>query len=302
MQKTPLIAWIMLFILALIWGSSFILIKKGLEGLSPLEVGSLRIVAASVFMFPSAIIRIKKVPKNKLLYLMGAGFLGSLIPSFLFAIAQTELESAITGVLNGLVPIFTILMAVFVFRKKQEPKVYLGVAIGFIGTALLVTAGGGSFKGINGYALLVILATLCYASNLNLIKVKLDKIHPISVTSISLILVGPIAASYLFGFTNFLTKVATEEAAPLSVFYICLLGILGTAIALIIFNRILQMTDPLFASSVTYIIPLVAVVWGILDGERIYLIQYIGMFAVGLGVFIANTNRAAASKSTGKST
>ena len=296
MQKTPVIAWIMLFGLAIIWGSSFILIKKGLEGLSPEEVGSLRIVAASLFLLPSGLVRLKKVSRDRLIYLTGAGFLGSLIPAFLFAIAQTQLESAITGVLNGLVPIFTILMALIFFRQKQEPKVYLGVIIGFIGTTILVTAGGGSFSGINAYALLVVLATICYAANLNLIKAKLDKIHPISVTSISLILVGPIAIIYLFGFTDFLEKISGEETAPLATFYICLLGVLGTAIALIIFNRILQMTDPLFASSVTYIIPVVAIIWGILDGEKIHLIQYAGMLAVGLGVYIANNNRAAYKK------
>jgi len=293
MQKTPLIAWILLFVLAFIWGSSFILIKKGLEGLSPDEVGSLRIVAASVFMFPAALIRIRKVAKDKLIYLMGAGFLGSLIPAFLFAIAQTQLESAITGALNGLVPIFTIIMALFVFKQKQEPKVYLGVTIGFIGTVILVTAKGGSFTGINSYALLVILATLCYASNLNLIKAKLDKIHPISVTSISLSMVGPIAIIYLFGFTDFLQTLTTVGKAPLSALYISLLGVFGTAIALIIFNKVLQMTDPLFASSVTYIIPVVAIIWGLIDGEQIFLIQYVGMGAVGIGVYIANRNRAA---------
>jgi len=292
MQKTPLAAWVMLFVLAFIWGSSFILIKKGLVGLSPQEVGSLRIATASLFLLPSALIRLKKVPKDRVIYLMGAGFLGSLIPAFLFAIAQTQLESAITGVLNALVPIFSILMALFIFKQNQEPKVCVGVAIGFIGTAILVTAGGGSFSGINAYALLVILATLCYAANLNLIKAKLDNINPIAVTSISLVLVGPIALVYLLFFTEFIQTVYFAEGALLSSAYICVLGILGTATALIILNKILQMTDPLFASSVTYIIPVVAIIWGVADGEKLYLIQYVGIGAVGLGVYIANTNRA----------
>ncbi|MBC6410096.1 MAG: EamA family transporter [Ekhidna sp.] len=296
MPKNLLAAWIKLFLLAFIWGSSFILIKKGLIGLSPQEVGSLRIVSASLLLLPSALMRLKKVPKGRMVYLMASGFLGSLIPAFLFAVAQTQLESAITGVLNGLTPILTILMALFIFRQKQTSKVYLGIAIGFVGTVILVTSGEGSFSGINSYALLVILGTFCYASNLNLIKAKLDKIHPITVTSISLMLVGPIAIVYLLGFTNFIKNIHYVEAAPLSTLYICILGILGTAIALIIFNKILQMTDPLFASSVTYIIPVVAIIWGIIDGEKIHLIQYMGMAAIGLGVYIANTNRASYKK------
>lgn len=297
MQKTPVLAWVMLIGLSLIWGSSFILIKKGLLAMSPQEVGSLRIVSASICLIPFAIFRLKKVPKNTIIPLLAAGFLGSLIPSFLFAIAQTRLESAITGVINSLVPIFTILMAFVLFGQRQTKKVFVGIALGFIGTAILITAGNeGSIVGLNVYALLVVLATICYAANLNLIKAKLNDLPPLTVTSISLLLVGPIAMIFLFGFTEFTGKFGSVEGMGLATFYICLLGILGTAIALIMFNRVLQLTDPLFASSVTYLIPPVAVIWGLIDGERIYLIQYLGMAAVGVGVYIANRNRAAHKK------
>lgn len=297
MQKSPLFAWALLLILAFIWGSSFILIKKGLIGLTPEEVGSLRILMASLFLLPPALKRFKYVSKDRIPYLMSVGFLGSLIPAFLFAIAQTQLESAITGVLNGLVPIFTILIAFFVLGQKQTKAVYIGVVIGFLGTAILITAGkGNTFTGINAYALLVVLATICYASNLNLIKQKLNDLHAVTVTSASLLLVGPFAAVYLFGFTDFWPKLMEVEGTGLAAFYVSLLGIMGTAIALIIFNKVLQMKDALFASSVTYIIPVFAVMWGVIDGERLYLLHYVGMAAVGLGVYIANTNRAAHKK------
>lgn len=292
MRKTPPLAWVLLLILAFIWGSSFILIKKGLLGLEPGEVGSLRILAASLFLLPSALKRFKTVNRKKLHFYTSVGLLGSLVPAFLFAVAQTQLESAITGVLNGLVPIFTILIALVVFSQRQTGAVYLGVIIGFIGTAILITAGEGSaFRGMNSYALLVVLATICYASNLNLIKEKLNNVHPVTVTSISLLLVGPLAAVYLFGFTDFWSKMVNVEGTSLAAFYISLLGIFGTAIALIIFNKVLQMTDALFASSVTYIIPVFAVMWGVIDGERLYLLHYLGMAAVGIGVYIANTNK-----------
>ena len=169
--------------------------------------------------------------------------------------------------------------------------------IGFVGTAILITAGeGNSLSGINAYALLVVLATICYASNLNLIKQKLNDIHAVTVTSVSLLFVGPLATIYLFGFTDFWFKLMHTEGTGIATFYICLLGVLGTAIALIIFNKVLQMKNALFASSVTYIIPVFAVVWGVLDKERFYLMHYLGMIAVGLGVYIANTNRAAHKK------
>ena len=292
MQKSPLLAWVLLLVLAFIWGSSFILIKKGLVGLDPGQVGSLRIVAAFLFLLPSGLKRFQSVDKRKLHYYTSVGLLGSLVPAFLFAVAQTQLESAVTGVLNGLVPIFTILIALFILGQKQTGKVYIGVTVGFIGTAILITAGNGSsFSGINAYALLVILATICYASNLNLIKEKLNNVHAVTVTSISLLMVGPIATIYLFGFTDFWSKLINAEGAVLASFYICLLGVFGTAIALIIFNKVLQMKDALFASSVTYIIPVFAVMWGVLDGEKLFLTHYVGMAAVGIGVYIANTNR-----------
>lgn len=292
MQKSPLLAWVLLLVLAFIWGSSFILIKKGLVGLEPGEVGSLRIVAASVFLLPFALRRLKSVDRKKLPYYTSVGLLGSLVPAFLFAVAQTRLESAITGVLNGLVPLFTILIALVIFKQRQTKAVYLGVVIGFVGTAVLITAGkGSSFGNMNSYAFLVVMATICYASNLNLIKQKLNDVHAVTVTSVSLLLVGPLATIYLFGFTDFWSKLMTVEGTGIATFYICLLGILGTAIALIIFNKVLQMKDALFASSVTYIIPVFAVMWGVIDGEKLYLLHYVGMAAVGIGVYIANTNR-----------
>ncbi|MEP5611356.1 MAG: DMT family transporter [Cyclobacteriaceae bacterium] len=297
MDKNRALAWILLLIVALIWGSSFILIKKGLVSLSPYELGSLRIVAATLFLLPSAIKRFKYVDKKSIPFLISVGLLGSLIPSFLFGIAQTELESSITGVINGLTPIFVILVGLLIYKQRQTSKVFFGIFVGFVGTAILISAGKGmTLSGINVYALLVVLATVCYGTNLNFIKFHLGHLHPITVTSVSLIIVGPAAAVHLFGFTDFLPRFSTVDGIGLSTFYVCLLGIFGTAIALILFNKILLITDALFASSVTYLIPVVAVIWGVLDGESLYPMHYVGMIAVGIGVYIANSNRVAHKK------
>lgn len=299
MQKTPLAAWLLLLLLSTIWGSSFILIKKGLVGLSSDEVGSLRIVSAFLFLLPVSIVRFKSIPKNRYLPLLSVGFLGSLIPSFLFATAQTQLESATTGLLNGLTPIFTVLIATFLLKQRQSPLVFLGIAIGFLGMGILITGGSlSSVLSINSYAFLVVLATICYASNLILIKQKLNDLPALTVTSISLLLTGPIACIQLFGFTDFgekLTMAMVDTTVGISIAYICILGILGTAIAMIIFNRILQLTNALFASSVTYIIPAIALFWGFIDGEQLSWSHFMGMVAIASGVYIIN-----ASKSTSK--
>lgn len=297
MNKKGLLAWGLLFTLALIWGSSFILIKRGLVGLTPYELGSLRIVSAFLFLLPSALKRFKLIEKKLLPYLVSVGLLGSFVPALLFGIAQTKLESSITGVLNALTPIFTILIGFFIYKQRQTSKVFLGILVGFVGTGILISAGEGwSFSGINAYAFLVVLATICYASNLNIIKHQLGHLHALTVTSVSLLMVGPFAVIYLFGFTDFVPNLINVEGTGLATFYVCLLGVLGTAIALTIFNKILQMTDPLFTSSVTYIIPIVAVIWGVVDGEKLYLMHYLGMIAVGLGVYIANSGGASQRK------
>lgn len=172
-QNTPL-AWILLITLSLIWGSSFILIKKGLIALAPEEVGALRIVAAFVVLIPFAIRGLRQVKKEQWRFLISVGLSGSLIPSFLFATAQTEIPSAITGVLNTLTPICTILFGVIVYHQVHPRRVFFGAFIGIIGTAILILARSAEELTINIYALLVVLATLFYATNLNLIKYHLQ--------------------------------------------------------------------------------------------------------------------------------
>ncbi|MFT4834044.1 MAG: drug/metabolite transporter (DMT)-like permease [Marinoscillum sp.] len=294
LSKRPILAWVLLLALSLIWGSSFILIKRGLLQLSFFEVGSLRILAASVFMLPIVAIRIRRVKKKHILYLISIGFIGSLIPAFLFAIAQTRLPSGVTGVLNALTPLFTMLVGYLIYKQRQTFRVFYGVLIGFIGTVVLVIASsGGSFTNINFYAFFVILATLMYAFNINIIKYHLQELSSLTITSVSLFIVGPIAAIQLFGFTDFSSRVIADPAVMHAAGFIVLLGVLGTAIALIIFNRLVSLTDPVFTSSVTYIIPIVAVIWGLWDGEMLFLAHYIGIAAILLGVYVANAARKA---------
>lgn len=160
-----------------------------------------------------------------------------------------------------------------------------------MGTALLILAGANGTFELNFYAFFVMLATFFYGTNLNLIKYHLYDQKALTITSISLAMVGPVAAIYLFGFTNYYHKLIHVEGAYLSSFYIIILGVLGTAIALIIFNKLVQLTTPVFTSSVTYIIPIIAVIWGLLDGEALYLMHYLGMIGIILGVYLANRSR-----------
>lgn len=294
MEKSPgALAWTMLLVLSLIWGSSFILIKRGLEVFSPIEVGSLRIVTAALFLAPIAISRFYRIKRNHLVLLFIIGLMGSLLPAFFFAIAQTKINSSLTGVLNALTPLFVLLMGIFFFRQKYVPGKLTGMVIGFAGTVALILSGSsGQFSDFNYYALFVVLATIFYGVNLNVIKYYLADLKALTITSVSLLFVGPLATMVLFGFTPFLDTMAYTEGAWLAFGYIVTLGVVGTALALIIFNNLVQMTTPVFTSSVTYIIPIIAVIWGVVDGESLYLVHYVSMAAILLGVYLVNRRRA----------
>lgn len=283
------LAWFFLILLALIWGSSFILIKKSLVVYTPLEVGALRIVSAGLVLAPIAIKRLAKLTRKNWQILLLVGFVGSFGPAFLFALAQTRLESGLTGALNALTPLFTILIGGYFFGTRITLKNTIGIAIGFVGTVVLILAGdGGAISGFNFYALFVVLATIMYGSNLNIIKAFLSSLKPLTITSVSLLMVLPLALVILASLTDFSTKLLYVEGAWVALGYVSLLGVLGTAIALIIFNKMVQLSTPLFTSSVTYIIPIVAVIWGLIDGEKLLLMHFVSMTLIIVGVYIAN--------------
>ncbi|WPR74376.1 DMT family transporter [Algoriphagus sp. NG3] len=287
--------WGLLLLLSLIWGSSFILIKRGLEVFSPGEVGAYRIVAAATFLLPLSIHRVKNLDKTQIKNLIIVGLVGSFIPAFLFAKAQTQLSSSLTGVLNALTPLSVVVIGALFYHSKITRRNGIGLAIAFIGVFILVTvkegSGFGAFDDINSHAFYVILACICYGFNLNIIKYKFVKLKPIEITAISLLMVLPMALIYLMAGTQFSYKVVNLDGALPALGYLTLLGVLGTAIALIIFNVMVKTATPVFAASVTYIIPIVAIFWGVLDGEVLLLGHYIGIVAVIIGVWVGNRKK-----------
>jgi len=282
----------MLFLLALVWGSSFILIKKALLVFSPGEVGAFRIVSAGLVLLPLAIPQLKLLNKRQLGYLLIVGFVGSFIPAFLFAKAQTNLSSSLAGVINALTPLMVGLIGALLFNAKISKRNGIGLIIALFGVCLLVVAGGPEdeniFTGFNLYGLLVVLAAICYGFNVNIIKFKIKEIKPTVITAISLMMVLPLGAIYLLTFTQFSFKLLHVEGALKAAGYIAVLGTIGTAAALVLFNSLVKLVTPVFASSVTYLIPLVAIFWGVLDGEALFALHYLGIFAVILGVWIGN--------------
>jgi drug/metabolite transporter (DMT)-like permease len=285
-------AIILLIVLSLIWGTSFILIKQGLKVFEPDEVGALRVSAASLFLLPIAITRLRQLSTKHFGKLLLSGLMGVFIPAFLFATAQTRMASSVAGILNTVTPIFTMLIGVIFFLQRFKPIAIVGTLLGFAGTVMLMLSrSGGVISGINLYALLVIVACIFYGANLNFIKFKISDLSSMTITSVSLMLIGPLALVYLFGFSDFTQKFETHDGAWQAFGFVVLLGMMSTSVATYLFNQLVKISTPLFASSVTYIMPIVAVMWGVLDGERLYAGHYIGMAAIIAGVYLANRKR-----------
>ena len=280
--------WIILTMLSLIWGSSFILIKRGLEAFSYEQVATLRIFIAFIFL---AVLGRKfyiNIPTKKLWPLFLTGVIGNGIPPFLFSKAQTYLDSGIVGILNVLTPLFTIFIGIFFYNLKVKIVNYLGIALGIIGTLYLLLP---QAEQLNDktlyYSLIVILGTACYGWSANIIKAHLEELDAIQITTITFTFIGPWAGIHLFC-GDFLEIMQSHPKALASLSYIAILAIMGSAISVIAFNKLIKMTGPLFATSCTYIIPIVAIIWGISDKEIITLHQIIGFVIILGGVYLVN--------------
>lgn len=282
-------AWFLICILSVIWGSSFILIKRGLftpNGLpifEAYEVALFRLMCAFLVLLPFMFVAAKKIPKSKWGIVVLSGFLGNAIPAFLFALAQTKLSSALTGVLNSLTPFFTLFIGVLFFKIMPKKKAYWGVLLGMLGSIVLIV----SSKDFNTeglvYGLLIVTATLCYGLNVNILKKYLHEFSPISITALSFFVSGLLATIFALSFTN-IDLVVDDSVYRNAFLHIALLGILGTAGALILFNYLIKISSAVFASSVTYAMPIVAIAWGLIDGESFGFVQFLGTATIISGV------------------
>ncbi len=285
--QNPAFAWGLMALLATIWGSSFILVKKSLSVFDASQVGSLRIVAAFCFFLPFFLINIKKIPFQKSHLFLIVGCLGNLFPAYLFSLAGSKLDSGVSGALNSTTPLFTLIIGGFFFGSIITKRQIFGIILGFIGALLLILAGAKGLQ-FNNYAFYVITATVLYGINLNITKIYITGLNlsPFLITSFIFMTIGPVALVVLFS-GDFIDKVQLPEA-KMPLFYSILLGVLGSAVAMVLFNKLIQATSAVLASSVTYLIPIVAILWGILDGEAIQIQHFIGMGIILVGVYLVN--------------
>lgn len=289
-RESKLLHWIILTALVIVWGSSFILMKKGLITFSSNEVGALRLSVTFIFLLPFLLFRFKKIKIHQFKYIALSGLIGNGIPAFLFAKAQSGIDSSLAGVLNSLTPLFTLLIGFMFFKYKTKWYNAIGVLIGLFGAAgLIYVNSGGSFKYNFIYSSYIILATLLYAINLNIIKKYLKNIDSLTIVCFAFFSIGIPSIVYLFT-TDFIIHFQNNPYATKSMLSICILGVLGSGISGFVYNFLIKITNVLFAASVTYLMPIIAVLWGIIDGEEFGLIQFIWILTILFGVFLVNTN------------
>ena len=279
---------LILCVLGIIWGSSFILMKKALTTYPPIEITLYRIFIVFLVFFPLGIKSFFKIKKKTGFVLLLSAIIGSVIPYFLFIKAQTKIDSSLNGILNSITPLFTLLFGVVLFMQKTNFRAVIGVVVGLIGASslILLSTGDNIFSSSILYALFPVLGSACYALNINIIKTYLKDIPALKITSWSFIFIGPIAGLFLFFQTDFTNNLINNDPNYLNFIFINILGILGSGLAFWVFNLLIKETSSVFASSVTYLIPIVAIFWGVIDGESFGIFQFYLCLVIFCGIYL----------------
>lgn len=282
-----LLNWLLFSALCIIWGSSFILMKEGMTVLSPYQVASIRLISAGLVLIPFGVKAFKHIAPGKRALVILSGLLGSFFPAYLFCVAETKIDSSLAGILNALTPIFVIISGISFFQLKVKRIQIVGIVIGFIGLCLLVAAGANISLEYFSYALLVLLATLFYGLNVNMVGRHMQGIGALEIASMAFIFLI-IPCSIILFYTGYFALPIGEKAYLVATGASAILGIFGTAIASIIFYIIVKRAGALFASMVTYGIPFVAIGWGIWGGEQVNQLQVFCLAIILVGVYLAN--------------
>ncbi|QNM85425.1 EamA family transporter [Polaribacter pectinis] len=283
--------WLYLILLSLVWGSSFILMKKALIGLTPIQLGALRILIAGLFLLMIGTKSLKEIKKRHYKYILTTALLGTFLPVFLFAYAVQGIDSSITSILNSLTPFNTFIVGALAFGFTFKKQQLFGIVIGLIGTVLLILKGADLNPDQNyWFSILVVIASVGYAFNVNIVKKHLHDISALSIVAGNFLLLV-IPAFIVLLFTDFFGTFEYSETKLTALGYITILAIFGTGVAKIFYNKMVHLASPIFASSVTYLIPIVAVFWGILDNEKLSYIQFIAGAIILFGVYLVNKKK-----------
>lgn len=278
--------WFLLFVIALTWGSSFILIKKSLLAFTPYQIGAFRVAVSGVLLAFIGIPTVFKMDRKTLFWVTLTGFFGNFLPMFLFPIAQTRVSSSLAGILDSLVPVFVLVFGFLLFGRKSKGLQIVGAIIGFMGAAILMYISEIKSQESNLlYASLVVLATACYAVAALIIKEKLNHVRSIALSG-AVFSIWMVPSILILTFSGFFTNFQNSSQTLESLGFLMILTVMGTAIAIVLYYKLIQNTSPVFASTVTYLLPLVAVIWGLVDGEKFNFWYVVGGLLILWGIYL----------------
>lgn len=287
MSKHKFVNWLIFILLSMIWGSSFILMKKSAESLSGWQIAATRLFSAGFVCLPFAVFHVFKIPSKKIPLLILSGLLGNFFPAFLFALAIERIDSSMEGILNSLTPLFVIVIGVLFFKVRLQSKKIAGVLVGFAGLLILSLSKQSATASDMGYTLLILLATLFYGLNVNIVSQYLKGIDPMKMATVSLAIMS-IPSGIMVWQQNVFSIARYDEGAWWPIGAAVLLGVVGSAIATALFYLLIKRAGGLFASLVTYGIPIISILWGVLDGEQVTAIQVGCLGFILGGVYLAN--------------
>lgn len=274
-----------MFFLTLVWGSSFILIKKGVSVYPPVQAAFLRIGISALAFTPIVLYRFRKIDWSRWYYLLIVGLSGSSIPAFLFATAQQHISSAMAGILNALTPVFTLVIGIVIFKAPTTWKKVTGVLLGLAGAVMLVLMSGGNISGNAFYGLLIVLATMCYGTSVNTVGYKLQHLGSLTISAAAFSFLGVPSWIYL-ACSSFPTTLTHHPDGWMALGAIALLALVSTVLASVLYFKLVQWNSPVFASMVSYLAPIISIGWGVLDGEAVSAIYLVGLLVILAGVYL----------------
>jgi drug/metabolite transporter (DMT)-like permease len=284
-QSNKFIIWTSFLYLTLVWGSTFILNKRTLITFTSIQAASLRLTFGLSAMIWFVKPHLALIPKEKRFHLVVSALTGICIPAYCFALAQAGLPSAMTGVLNALTPCMAFILGIVFFRQSASWLKIAGLTLGFIGSAMIILVNAKGQLSLNAYALWVVLAAMLYGFNLNWVKKYLAEVPALPLATTAVVIAGVVGFCILLT-TNWLESMRANPAGTTSFAAIATLGILGTALGQFFFARMLQLSSALFAGTITYFIPIVAVAWGLYDGEVLTWVHFLGILCIIGGILI----------------
>lgn len=287
LPRKKITGWAILLGIGLTWGSSYLFIKKGLLHFEVEEVAAIRIALTGLFFLPWMISTWKKTEAKDIPFLLVVALLGSGFPALLFPLAQTSLSSGFTGILSASTPLFTIMLGSFFFKVPIGKRTLLGVLLGFLGIGFLISGAGNAYNDWNiGSAIFILTATCMYAISSNTVNRYLTHLDSMSISSFVFTALS-IPAWYVIVHNDTLSRLKDTQVLKESFFPLLALAFMGSFLATLLFFQLIKREGVVFSSTVSYIIPFMAILLAFFDGESIHWMHLAGMLIILTGIYLS---------------